>query len=430
MLCKKCGAQIDDNAKECKFCGQKFVDNAEVVEETIEQEAPQEVEESPEADTRSTHEIFEENERRRREQKEEEVVDEKEQQLSEISERREQKKRKERRKKIALVVILCLLVAAIAGGGAFYLKYHINKGGNVIKTTPTPTPTQSTIPTPNPSYSPTPTPSGSPEATASQTPAQPMPTGPVRVTTTTTPITQATSAPQRTAAPAAPAATATAKPAAENTTAAPQGTAKPAATPQPTAKPATIVASRKGTNADGYKVPQKQSGVVNGTIVSRLVVGGQVIDDGTTKLPVMTFNMDGTTYYAYVSKGSWTGAINGKYMTVTATATGEKYKGNTIYDISRLVYYTADDYIIADSGVRELSAAELQNYSKEQLALARNEIFARHGRKFDTKEYNDHFATKSWYKVSEKYNYSDERTNINSIEKKNVDTILAVELTK
>ena len=99
MLCKKCGAQIDDNAKECNFCGEKFVVDDEIIEETHEAETQAEVVE----EERSTHEILEENERKRKAQKEQKeqteevVVDEKEQQLSEINERRELKKKKERK---------------------------------------------------------------------------------------------------------------------------------------------------------------------------------------------------------------------------------------------------------------------------------------------------------------------------------------------
>ena len=35
--------------------------------------------------------------------------------------------------------------------------------------------------------------------------------------------------------------------------------------------------------------------------------------------------------------------------------------------------------------------------TKEQLGLARNEIFARHGRMFDTAEIQQYFDSRSWY---------------------------------
>lgn len=399
MLCKKCGAQIEDDAKECVFCGEKFAQGAEVTVENT----PVEVDSAVEtivADERSTHEIFEENERKKRQQTEEIVVDEKTQQLNEINERRELKKKKQKRNKIMLVAALCIVIAGVAAGGAYYLKKDINRG-EVVTVTPTPIPTPKVTPTPDQTAQP----SESPQATQNTqgqaaTSNNGVVTGPVKVTTTRKPVSEAT----------------------------------PAKTQSPqTAKPATQAssgASIKGTNAKTYKTPQKQSGALDTAIVSELVVGGEVIDDGTTKNPVMTFTMNNATYYAYVSKGSWTEFINGKYMTISAVATPQKYKGNTIYDISKLVYYTGEDYIIADSGVRLLSESELKGYSKNQLALARNEIFARHGRRFDTKEYSDYFTAKSWYKLNDNYDYSTEVNNINDIERKNVDTIKSVEISK
>jgi len=394
MLCKKCGAHIEDDAKECAFCGEKFlavepepVAQEEVVAETITEE-------------RSTHEIFEENEKKRREQIEKNA-DERKQQLSEINERRELKKKKERRNKIILIVVLCLIVVVLAAGGAIYLRAK-DGGNDIVTTTPSPTPTATVTPTPTVS----PLVSAEPTSTPTAVTAQPTATaqsggvsGPVKVTTTKTPV----SAVQSTPAPT-----------------------KAAATPAP----AKDGGSRKGTGSKSYATPSKLSGVVDGEIVSELVVGGEVIDDNTTKNPVMTFSMNGTTYYAYVSKGSWTEAINGKYMTISAVPTAELYKGNTIYDISKLVYYTADDYVIADSGVRLLTEEELQKYSKNQLALARNEIYARHGRTFKLKEFADYFTGKSWYKISDKYDYENESANINEIESKNVNLILKVELSK
>ena len=65
--------------------------------------------------------------------------------------------------------------------------------------------------------------------------------------------------------------------------------------------------------------------------------------------------------------------------------------------------------------------------SKHDLALARNEIYARHGRKFQTEEYSKYFSSKSWYSINPNYNYSDDDSNLNSIEVKNVQFILNAE---
>lgn len=58
---------------------------------------------------------------------------------------------------------------------------------------------------------------------------------------------------------------------------------------------------------------------------------------------------------------------------------------------------SAGDYILPDSSTRLYSASELQSYSQYELMLARNEIYARHGRGFNDQEIRQYFQSKSWY---------------------------------
>lgn len=55
------------------------------------------------------------------------------------------------------------------------------------------------------------------------------------------------------------------------------------------------------------------------------------------------------------------------------------------------------DYYFPDSNSRYLTDEELQNYSSSDLELAKNEIYARHGRQFVTQRIADYFNSKSWY---------------------------------
>lgn len=55
------------------------------------------------------------------------------------------------------------------------------------------------------------------------------------------------------------------------------------------------------------------------------------------------------------------------------------------------------DYIIADSNTRLLTANELTALTEEELQIANNEIFARHGRKFEDEKMKMYFESKSWY---------------------------------
>lgn len=56
------------------------------------------------------------------------------------------------------------------------------------------------------------------------------------------------------------------------------------------------------------------------------------------------------------------------------------------------------DYILPDSSNKSLSAKDVSGLSKKELRLARNEIYARHGRKFKDQELQAYFNGKSWYK--------------------------------
>ncbi len=55
------------------------------------------------------------------------------------------------------------------------------------------------------------------------------------------------------------------------------------------------------------------------------------------------------------------------------------------------------DYYFADSDSRYLTDDELSQYSSADLELAKNEIYARHGRQFVTDYIAQYFNSKSWY---------------------------------
>ncbi|MCQ2974637.1 MAG: YARHG domain-containing protein [Bacteroidales bacterium] len=78
------------------------------------------------------------------------------------------------------------------------------------------------------------------------------------------------------------------------------------------------------------------------------------------------------------------------------------------------------------TATRELTKSELKNYSKSELKIMRNEIYARHGYIFKTDAMKSYFAQQSWYEP--KYNNVDKY--LNSIEIKNIATIKKVEDTK
>lgn len=58
---------------------------------------------------------------------------------------------------------------------------------------------------------------------------------------------------------------------------------------------------------------------------------------------------------------------------------------------------TEGEYILPESSSRYLTAEDLQGMNKEMLRLARNEIYAKHGRMYETDDLREYFSSKSWY---------------------------------
>ena len=85
-----------------------------------------------------------------------------------------------------------------------------------------------------------------------------------------------------------------------------------------------------------------------------------------------------------------------------------------------------EDYIIPDSDTRLLTEDDLRSLSDWELKVARNEIYARHGRMFASQELQDYFNSKSWYRGFIAPEAFDE-SYLSEIEKKNAELIKQVE---
>lgn len=107
--------------------------------------------------------------------------------------------------------------------------------------------------------------------------------------------------------------------------------------------------------------------------------------------------------------------------TVPTTSTGTT--GTTSTGTTGTTTQSGSDYIISDSNSREISRSELVSLTPWKLKVARNEIYARHGRPFVHKDLQCYFAKKTWYSVDNNYNVS----SVTYIENKNIATIQAYE---
>lgn len=58
---------------------------------------------------------------------------------------------------------------------------------------------------------------------------------------------------------------------------------------------------------------------------------------------------------------------------------------------------TDRDYIFPDSDSRYLTDADVEGLTIQEINYGKNEIYARHGRRFKSQELMDYFESKSWY---------------------------------
>lgn len=84
------------------------------------------------------------------------------------------------------------------------------------------------------------------------------------------------------------------------------------------------------------------------------------------------------------------------------------------------------EYIIPDSNSRYLTESDISGLSLQQLNYAKNEIYARRGRKFDSVELQEYFGSKSWYRgMIEPSQFTNDM--LNDYEIKNADLLSARE---
>lgn len=80
------------------------------------------------------------------------------------------------------------------------------------------------------------------------------------------------------------------------------------------------------------------------------------------------------------------------------------------------------EYIMPESDFVYFSEYDLKDMTKEELRLARNEIYARHGRKFNSADLQAYFSSKSWYVPGVDADKFDESV-LNDAEKHNIKLI-------
>lgn len=324
---------------------------------------------------------------------EETVAENKTAMLEELKLKRIRKQKHKQRKKF---ILICLIIALILGGGAYgvykFGNGFIDRTNTVVVVTSTPTPTEEPENTTAPEATP------QPEATEEVAP-------------------EATEAPII-IEPSAPTVTATSKPVVQ--------TAKPVkpTVPKATVKPVTAPAvTSPGFVAGSVIQPEVPQG---SPITSTLVSVSAVETAEFSGKSIAKFIIGNKAYYAYADSISFDKGVPGMYS-IDAVPTADVYYGLPVYSITNISSYATDSFVIPASSKKLLTEADLAGLTKAQLDLARNEIFARHGRVFKRQELQKYFETKTWYKKNTSYNYKNDYLNLSDIEVKNAKFILAYE---
>ena len=90
------------------------------------------------------------------------------------------------------------------------------------------------------------------------------------------------------------------------------------------------------------------------------------------------------------------------------------------------------DYILPDSDFKYLTEGDVTGMSLREINYAKNEIFARHGRKFDSEELSNYFSEKSWYEgvyLPDEFDEYYREKLLNKYEKYNAEFLREIEFT-
>ncbi|PGT18984.1 TcaA 3rd/4th domain-containing protein [Bacillus cereus] len=144
------------------------------------------------------------------------------------------------------------------------------------------------------------------------------------------------------------------------------------------------------TNAPGATLYVNQKPVT--ALTGEEITWGPIATDGSAAI--------------YLERNGESGRETTKVETVTALSAynlpfqKKSAEKNVVYNVTPPVTtsYVYNGFIFPDSDIRKLTSADLRYLSKEQLKIARNEIYARHGHIFQTKDMQAYFLKQSWYR--------------------------------
>lgn len=151
-------------------------------------------------------------------------------------------------------------------------------------------------------------------------------------------------------------------------------------------------AEGSGTDGEGY---YEGSGTGSDGYSDGGSTGGDGYSDGGSsgggyyEQPIEIYDPGNGDYYYTDNSGSGSGSGGGSGSSGSGSGGGSGSGSSSAW--------TPDDVILWGISSRYIDESELYNYSAAQLRLIRNEIFALHGRIFNSQDLMDYFSQKSWY---------------------------------
>lgn len=105
----------------------------------------------------------------------------------------------------------------------------------------------------------------------------------------------------------------------------------------------------------------------------------------------------------------------------------EPESDDMVTDIAGDTDDTDSEYILPNSNTQKLTRDDLKGLTKEELRLARNEIFARHGMIFGATDLAEYFGSKSWYEPKVSFDEFYDVADMTELEEANAVLISKVE---
>lgn len=192
-------------------------------------------------------------------------------------------------------------------------------------------------------------------------------------------------------------------------------TAKPVAVSQPS-NSISFNTGNTGGNAP-VKKPKKNKGIkiaiitILGIIAALLLIIFALVQTGVISISVSdNENQESTLDKSKSSKREKEKERRAKEKESESESEGstaptvEQTEPNTMPTVAQTESVTVpstvamnSEFILPDSSTRVLDKSELVGFSAEQCRLARNEIYAKHGRIFDDAGLQNYFNSRSWY---------------------------------